>query len=455
MRHILLGLVFLVGACASPQPGASAAKAPSPGDGATTAVPNPVADHHKHLWSADATAFVTVPLQPTIELPGALAGALQRRAALSSGADGAGAVYAPDAILLDPDGALFLQGRAEVTGRSTGRYKGLRWLPIAYRMDRATAQVTGTLAEGEGRATRHLANFLLTLRREGDGAWLISAESVAEHAERIGPRQVDASQLVRELDAAGIRRAAVLSAAYFFGSPLLPKASDERARVAAENDWVAAQVALYPNRLVGFCGLNPLADYAGVELDRCAGRPGMRGLKLHFANSGVDIRKPEHLAKVRSIFATANRLRLPVVAHVWVPGRDYGPEQSRILLTQILPAAPTVPVQIAHLAGTGPGYSSNYDAALAPIAEAIEAGAPGTANLYVDVASNVVAGQSAETRALIARRLRQIGLARVLWGSDAGSANPPADQAWEQFKALPLTPAELRTVAGNLAPYLR
>jgi hypothetical protein len=43
------------------------------------------------------------------------------------------------------------------------------------------------------------------------------------------------------------------------------------------------------DRLRGFCGVNPLRDYALDELARCAEQPGLRhvahGLKLHFGNS--------------------------------------------------------------------------------------------------------------------------------------------------------------------------
>jgi predicted TIM-barrel fold metal-dependent hydrolase len=57
----------------------------------------------------------------------------------------------------------------------------------------------------------------------------------------------------------------------------------------------------YPNRLVGFCSFNPLKDYAVEELNRCSKLSGMIGLKLHFGNSRVDIRRPDHLEKLRAV----------------------------------------------------------------------------------------------------------------------------------------------------------
>jgi predicted TIM-barrel fold metal-dependent hydrolase len=54
----------------------------------------------------------------------------------------------------------------------------------------------------------------------------------------------------------------VLSVAYQFGNPNKPPVEDEYAQVKAENDWTSREVARYPDRLRGFCSINPLKDYA-------------------------------------------------------------------------------------------------------------------------------------------------------------------------------------------------
>ena len=78
---------------------------------------------------------------------------------------------------------------------------------------------------------------------------------------------ITAADLIALLDAAGIRRAAVLSQAYAFGNPnRTPQVQNERARVVEENDWTSHEVARFPDRLVGFCGVNPLRDYALEEI---------------------------------------------------------------------------------------------------------------------------------------------------------------------------------------------
>jgi len=240
--------------------------------------------------------------------------------------------------------------------------------------------------------------------------------------------------------------------AYWFGNPSR-KVENEYAKVRAENDWVAEQVARYPDRLVGFCSFNPLKDYALEELQRCAKNPQLKGLKLHFGNSAVDVLNPEHVEKLRQVFRAANDLRLPIVVHLWRSGK-YGPEQSKAFLEKIIPAAPDIPVQIAHLAASGPGYHS--DDALEVYAEAAAAGDPRMKNVYFDVASMVIHSTTPDTLALVAKRLRQLGLQRILFGTDrAGNRNESPKEAWESFRKLPLTEQEFKTVAGNVAPYMR
>ena len=81
---------------------------------------------------------------------------------------------------------------------------------------------------------------------------------------------VTATDLIAYLDAAGIRRALILSVAYQFANPNRPAVEDEYAKVRAENDWTSAQIAKFPDRLRGFCGFSPLRDYALEEMARCA-----------------------------------------------------------------------------------------------------------------------------------------------------------------------------------------
>jgi uncharacterized protein len=289
---------------------------------------------------------------------------------------------------------------------------------------------------------------------------------VAAHQHLLGPdsvrppeftKPVTADQLVQEMDGAGIQKGVVLSIAYWYGSPLHKPVEGEYAKVRAENDWTAQQVARYPQRLVFFCGVNPLKEYAISELERCAKIPQMKGIKLHFANSGVDLRNPEHFAKVQKFFRAANDHKLAIVVHIRSLREDYGRRDAEIFINDVLPVAPDIPIQIAHLAGSGPGYGP--DAAMATYADAIMSGDNRTRNVYFDVTNCVTLknDQSQEELDLIAKRLRQVGLKRIFFGSDMSTdRNPPMGPWWVVFRRrLPLTNDELNVIANNVPSYMR
>jgi predicted TIM-barrel fold metal-dependent hydrolase len=274
-----------------------------------------------------------------------------------------------------------------------------------------------------------------------------------------GVKQIDADDLVSLLDAAGIRRAAVLSAAYILGDPK-GTAPHEYDKVRAENGWTSAQAARFPERLIGFCSVNPLKPYAFDELARCAKDPQLRrGLKLHFANSRVDYHNREHIDRVRKLFAAANQYGMAIVAHMRTSISakiPYGADEARTFLNEIAPAAPDVPIQIAHLAGAG-GYADPLvDQAASVFVEAIEKGNPRAKNLYFDVTTVVLPKASPEQLLLIAKRLRQLGLQRILYGSDAATGgNLPPREGWAAFRRLPLTDAEFQIIAANIPPYMK
>jgi predicted TIM-barrel fold metal-dependent hydrolase len=275
-----------------------------------------------------------------------------------------------------------------------------------------------------------------------------------------GLKPLTAQEVIGLLDAAGIRRAAVLSFAYRYGRPG-EEPKDEYAKVKAENDWAGAQAALFPKRLRALCSFNPLKDYALEELERCAGNPNLRhGIKLHFGNSDVQMENPEHLEKLKSIFRAANSRRMAVVVHLRASiskQRPYGPEQARAFLDQLLPLVPDVPVQIAHLAGSGPGYNDPpADSVLEVLADAAAKNDPRTRRLWFDAATVAVPQNSAEVSALLVRRIRRIRVGRILYGSDAAiGPNLRPREAWEAFCRLGLSKKELKAVARNVAPYLR
>ena len=265
---------------------------------------------------------------------------------------------------------------------------------------------------------------------------------------------ITAADLVGQLDEAGIRRAAVFSVAYGFGNPNRPAAEHEYDHVKAENDRVAREVARYPDRLRGFCGVNPLKDYALAEIARCAQMPSMRfGLKLHFGNSDVMLDNPAHVARLREVFRAANGAGMAIVVHMRssvTRQRPYGAAQARVFLNDVLPSASDVAVQIAHLAGAGGYDDPTFDEALGVFVDAFARNDARLRRVYIEVSGIAGIGRSHDREPLAVARIRQIGLERILYGSDG-----PAQAAWTAFTQLPLTAAEIATIASNVAPYMR
>ncbi len=273
-----------------------------------------------------------------------------------------------------------------------------------------------------------------------------------------GQQPIDADALVAMLDAAGIRRAVLLSNAFRYGNPTGPEQADERASVVAENDWTATQAAKYPRRLVALCSLNPLADYALAELERCAHDKRFgRGIKLQFAVADVSLDNPEHIDRLQSLFQVANKDGLAIVVHMRTRrAKPYGAAQARVFLEQLLAQAPDVPVQIAHFTGGGNPNDTAADEALAVFIDAIRRRDPRVQHLYFDTALITSADDTPERKSWLAQRIRDIGVKHVLYGSDGGDpTDPPPKIQVQTFHSLPLTPAEFAAIEKNIAPYLR
>jgi predicted TIM-barrel fold metal-dependent hydrolase len=124
-----------------------------------------------------------------------------------------------------------------------------------------------------------------------------------------------------------------------------------------------------------------------------------------------------------------------------------------VFLDELVTAAPDVPVQIAHLWG-GANFSAD---ALAVYAQAVAARRPATRRLYFDVADAALVASTPEPAQVVAERIRQIGLDRIFYGSDAAfGTHPDPGGSWAAFrKGIPLSAEEFEKIARNVAPYLR
>ena len=408
-------------------------------------------DHHQHLFSP-ALVSVTAggPLLDPVVVPAGLEALLVERRQAWNNPSGLAAILTPDAVVLGRDRRGWIVGRSAaaefLAKRMFARETGL--VPVNVKIVGDVAEVEGYYARGDPSSPQYIGHFHISAVRDRAGIWRISRE-VPVVPMTLAQEPITADKLISMLDQAGIRRAVVLSEAFWHDSPLLGVAAPYSG-VVAENDWTLSESARYPDRLVPFCSFNPIADHALRELDRCSGL-GAKGLKFSFAMSGVDIRKPEHLERVRRIFARANGTKLPIVIHL-SNGPDYSREHAEIFLNQLLPAAPDIVVQVAHLWG-GEAFNQGV---LDAFVEAFAARRPAVRNLYFDLAEVWTAG-SRDRLHQAANSIRQIGLERILYGSDAalnGRLEP--ERAWKTLRLdLPLTDAEFARIATNTAPYLQ
>jgi len=115
------------------------------------------------------------------------------------------------------------------------------------------------------------------------------------------------------------------------------------------------------------------------------------------------------LFELAGLATAANALRLPIVIHLRTMNPEYGRRDAEIFLTQVLPRAPDVPIQIAHLAEWG-GFGAETDAALSVLAEAFASSDPRVSHVYFDVSQ--VTALSPATANLIENARRAPSVAR-------------------------------------------
>lgn len=405
--------------------------------------PVPIVDHHQHLLSPALASRLSEVTEPAITPPPEIGDLLRRRAEKAADPAGLRPLFTADAVALGRSGTGWVRGAAAVANMISTRYSpGYTITPTSLVRRRDAVDVAGYFTRGDGATLQHTGYFRATLVQGPSGTWRISEET----ATFPGPKKeqvMDAAALIRRLDDANMQRAIVLSNAYYFGGVV--RDNNVRQKMQAENDWTAEQAAMFPNRLLPFCSAHPLEVYAVEELERCSRNPAFKGVKFHF-DTGIDLTKSDHAERVRRAFRAANRLQLPVLVHVVAQGTD--PVQAtRVFLDSILPVAPDVPIVVAHLWGGGP-FS---DEVLGLYADAVSAGRPFTRNLFFDLAQASLVGETDENLRMMAGRMRQIGLERMLYGSDA--AFPPRE-VWADFwLKMPFTEDEFRMIAANVAPF--
>ena len=169
------------------------------------------------------------------------------------------------------------------------------------------------------------------------------------------------------------------------------------------NDYIMEAIARYPNRLVGFCAVQPLdSEKALVELERCV-RGGVKGIgELRCDTQGFDLADE---VTMRPIAQVAMEHHLVLLTHSSEPvGHSY-PGKGAItpdILYRFIQNFPDLSIVCAHWGGGLPFY-----ALMPEVSRALS-------NVYFDTAASPFLYQDA----IFEHMLGIVGADKILFGSD-------------------------------------
>ncbi|HBY95883.1 MAG: amidohydrolase family protein [Ardenticatenaceae bacterium] len=232
----------------------------------------------------------------------------------------------------------------------------------------------------------------------------------------IGPFSSDkpAEELIAMLDEHGIDRAVALPSRGLHGSPRM---------YAAANDYNAQAMQRYPNRLIGFCTVNPWhRDEALAEFQRAVRQLGLKGLKLHPPTQGFDV---FNLDLMGPIMELADELDVPVAIHGGI--REHDNPLRFGLLAQTYPGVRLVMLH-SNFGGTD-RVAIRWAAEQAP-------------SLYFETSAT-------NEPAFIADLARWSGGGRIFYGSDWPWLPPRLEMAMVEYSGLP--EAEVTDILGASA----
>jgi uncharacterized protein len=232
-----------------------------------------------------------------------------------------------------------------------------------------------------------------------------------------GPVEQRVDQLLLHADRMGIQRL-VLS----LGMP--PYEHDPTpADLVRQNDEVLQAIAHAPDRLLGFVYLNPKHPEASqAELDRCVRDGPMVGIKLWIA---IRCHEPE----LDPIVRRAVELQLPVLQHCyWRTGENLPGESTPADMAALAARHPDARFICAH---TGNDWERGLRAIRA------------FPNVFAEICG------SDPTAGFVEMAVRELGAARVIYGSDAGGRSFASQLAKVYSARLPEA-AERLVLSGNL-----
>ena len=237
------------------------------------------------------------------------------------------------------------------------------------------------------------------------------------------------------MDEANVGRAVVLSPAY---------QAQTGEEVCAENDWVTGEIAKFPDRLIGFCGINPLVESALGEIERCLDLSGMTGVKLQA--SGMAWENGEQVDALSQDLNKSQEMDVPVLIHLAGVPLDRG---GVLNMYRMLGTYPDLRLLLAHCAGLS---ASEIELILFPARHSVPRGLS-LKNRFLDLSSCLEIYKDAplSQRELIVWNLRRWGLEQVLFGSDYLMVAPveTPKEARYTLTQYPFTQQEIDLILEN------
>jgi predicted TIM-barrel fold metal-dependent hydrolase len=189
-----------------------------------------------------------------------------------------------------------------------------------------------------------------------------------------------AEDLIRNMDAIGIDRAV----AFPLGAPYTDYSESNRT--------IAEEVAKFPDRVIGFCRVNPNfgPEATAAALDHCLGELHLRGIKLH---PEIEFFDPNDELLMEPVYAAARRYGVPLIFHTGMSSKA-----APAVIAELAAKNPDVPVILGHMG------VSEYVKQAVSMARQHE-------NIYLE--TSVVGWMP-----LLMEAVERVGTSKMLFGSD-------------------------------------
>jgi uncharacterized protein len=239
-------------------------------------------------------------------------------------------------------------------------------------------------------------------------------------------RAVGATALIRAMDEQAVDKSVV------FGFPWKNDVTFRR-----HNDYILDAVAAHPDRLIGFCCLDPFHEKAASEAARCL-QGGLSGIgELAFYQSELT---PELLNRTDPLMTFCREKNLPVLMHTNEPVGHWYPGKSPMTLNALYRFIMRYPENRLILAHWGGGLFF-YNLLKKEVKDVLK-------NIYFDTAASPYLYDAS----VYPMACGIIGREKILFGSDFPLLNP--NRYFAEWKASGLSEEDIRHISGRNATAL-